>query len=59
MDKAACLPETHYGVSIGTIILKDGQRIEAVEVTWGGEIIRYKGKTEIPFSEDQIADIVE
>ena len=33
-DKAAEAPETHYGVTKVTVVLKDGRRFPDVEVTW-------------------------
>lgn len=56
-DKAVSAPEISYGAARVTVILKNGQRIPDVIVAWGHEIVKCAGKSEIPFTEDDIADI--
>jgi len=56
-DKAASALEINYGAARVTVILKNGQRIPNVIVAWGHEIVKCAGKSEIPFTEDDIADI--
>lgn len=55
--KAVSAPEISYGAVRVTVILKNGQRIPDVIVAWGHEIVKCAGKSEIPFTEDQIANI--
>ena len=56
-DKLINAPESSYGVVTVTVILKSGKKIEGVEVSWDDEIIRCKGRTDVPFSSNDIADI--
>lgn len=56
-DKAASAPEISYGAARVTVVLKNGQRIPDVIVAWGHEIVKCAGKNDIPFTEDEIADI--
>ena len=56
-DKTASAPEISYGAARVTVILKNGQRIPDVIVAWGHQIVKCAGRTEIPFGEDDIADI--
>jgi hypothetical protein len=53
----ALQPETGMGYQIATVILYDGSRWEQTLIE-AGYITRVKGFTSIPFSEDQIAEIV-
>lgn len=56
-DKVAEAPEVSYGVAKVTVTLKDGRRFADVEVSWDLKVLRCKGSTEIPFSEQDVADI--
>jgi len=49
--------ETGMGYQVASITLKDGRRFDQVVIV-GGYITRIKGIKDIPFSEDEIADIV-
>lgn len=44
------------GYQVASITLKDGRRFDQVVIV-GGYITRIKGIKDIPFSEDEIADI--
>jgi len=45
------------GYQVASVILKDGRRFDQVVIV-EGRITRMKGIKNIPFSEDEIADIV-
>jgi hypothetical protein len=49
-------PETGMGYQITTVILRDGRRYPNVTIV-GGIITQIAGQAEIPFKEDEIADI--
>jgi hypothetical protein len=60
-DKAAGFPESSYGASRATLILKDGRRIFDVTLAWGREIVKRDG---LPIEEEaqlgcSIADVVD
>lgn len=50
-------PETGLGYQIATIVLKSGQRYDQALIE-SGTITRLRGLSEIPFKEEDIADIV-
>ena len=50
-------PETGMGYQVTTIILKDGRRFSNVTIA-GGAVTCVNGYSDIPFREDDIADIV-
>jgi hypothetical protein len=49
-------PETGMSYQIAVVTLKDGRKFERVTIV-GGIIADVDGNKEIPFTEDQIADI--
>ncbi len=49
--------ETGMGYQVASITLKDGTRYDQALIE-GGYVTRIRGLKTIPFSEDQIADIV-
>jgi len=49
-------PETGMGYQITTVILRDGRRFPNVTIA-GGIITEIAGQKEIPFKEEDIADI--
>lgn len=44
------------GYQVATVILRDGRRFERVMIV-GGIVTEIAGKKDIPFADDQIADI--
>ena len=52
----AAKPETGMGYQVVSIRLKDGQKFDQVVVVQG-QISGIRGRKDIPFSEDQIAEI--
>ena len=50
-------PETGMGYQVASIILKDGSRYDQVLIE-SGCVTRIRGLRTIPFSENQIADII-
>lgn len=50
-------PETGMGYQVVTVILKDGRRFNQVAVV-EGRITQIRGLADIPFSEEQIAEII-
>jgi hypothetical protein len=50
-------PETGMGYQVATIILKDGSRYDQALIE-AGCITRIHGLQDIPFSENQIAEII-
>lgn len=52
----ASKPETGMGYQVVSVVLKDGRRFEQVVVV-EGRITKIRGQKDIPFSEDQIAEI--
>jgi len=55
--KLVSQPETGMGYQVASIILKDGSRYDQVLIE-SGYITRIRGITNIPFSEDQISEII-
>jgi hypothetical protein len=53
----ASQPETGMGYQIASIVLKDGRRFDQVVID-SGFITRVKGMETIPFSEDDIREII-
>ncbi len=53
----ASKPETGMGYQVVSIVLKDGRKIDQVAVV-EGRITEIRGRQDIPFTEDQIAQIV-
>ncbi len=49
--------ETGMGYQIVSIVLKDGKRFDQVAVV-EGRITEIRGRKDIPFTEDQIAEII-
>jgi len=49
-------PETGMGYQIVSIFLRDGRRFDRVTVV-GGIITEVNGQKQIPFEEEEIADI--
>ncbi|HET6886500.1 MAG TPA: hypothetical protein VFH87_01125 [Candidatus Udaeobacter sp.] len=56
-SKLAAEPETGMGYQIASIVLKDGKRFDRVVVV-DGNLTRVRGVEGIPFSEDQIEQII-
>lgn len=55
--KLASSPETGMGYQIVTIVLKNGKRFDQVAVV-EGQIAEIRGRKDIPFTENEIAEIV-
>lgn len=55
--KLIAQPETGMGYQVASIILKDGSRYDQALIE-SGCVTRIRGLTEIPFSENEISDIV-
>lgn len=53
----ASKPETGMGYQVVSVVLKDGKRFEQVAVV-EGRITEIRGRKDIPFIEDEIAEIV-
>ena len=49
------MPETGMGYQVVTITLKDGRMFKQVVIAEG--LIKIRGRADIPFTEDDIADI--
>jgi hypothetical protein len=49
-------PESGMGYQIATVFLRDGTEIKNVVIV-GGMVTEASGKKNIPFTEDEIADI--
>jgi hypothetical protein len=49
-------PETGMGYQIVSVLLNDGRRFDRVIVV-GGTITEVKGKSDIPFNEEEITEI--
>jgi len=50
-------PETGMGYQIVSVVLKDGKRFDQVAVV-EGRITEIRGRTDIPFAVDDIAEII-
>jgi hypothetical protein len=50
-------PETGMGYQVASIILNDGSRYDQALIE-AGYVTRIRGLQDIPFSEEQIADII-
>jgi hypothetical protein len=55
--KLAAEPETGMGYQIASIVLKDGNRFDQVVIV-EGNITQVRGVDGIPFSENQIEEII-
>ncbi len=53
----ASKPETGMGYQVVSIVLRDGRRFEQVAVV-EGLITKIRGRRDIPFCEDEIAEII-
>lgn len=53
----ASKPETGMGYQVVTVLLKDGRRFDQVAVV-EGQITEIRGREDIPFTEDQITQII-
>ena len=53
----AAKPETGIGYQVVSVVLKDGKRFDQVAVV-EGRITEIRGRTDIPFGEDDIAEII-
>ena len=51
------MPETGMGYQVATVALKDGRRFDQVVVV-EGRITQIRGRADIPFTEDDILQIV-
>ena len=56
-SELASKPETGMGYQVVSVILKDGKRFDQVAVV-EGRITEIRGRKDIPFAEDQIAQII-
>jgi hypothetical protein len=61
--KAGEIPESSYGATRVTLILKDGKRIGNVVLAWGSDIVKIGEKeigeaSEIGFDTNDVADII-
>jgi uncharacterized lipoprotein YajG len=52
----ASKPETGMGYQVVSIVLKDGRKVDQVAVV-EGRITEIRGRQDIPFTKDQIAQI--
>jgi hypothetical protein len=50
-------PETGMGYQVVSVVLKDGRRFDQVAVV-EGRIAKVRGHKDIPFTEDQLAQII-
>ena len=57
VKELAVMPETGMGYQVVSVILKNGNRFDQVTVV-EGQITQLRGRKDIPFTEDQIAEIV-
>ena len=53
----ASKPETGMGYQVVTVILKDGKKFDQVAVV-EGQIADIRGRKDIPFTEEEIAEII-
>ena len=53
----ASKPETGTGYQVVTVILKDGKKFDQVAVV-EGQIADIRGRKDIPFTEEEIAEII-
>ena len=53
----ASKPETGMGYQVVSVVLKDGQKFDQVAIV-EGRITEIRGRKDIPFTEDQIVQIV-
>jgi len=56
-SKLAAEPETRMGYQIASIVLKDGKRFDQVVIV-EGNVTQVRGLEGIPFSEDQIQQVI-
>lgn len=53
----AAKPETGMGYQVVSVVLRDGKRFDQVAVV-EGRITQIRGRADIPFTEDDIAEIL-
>lgn len=53
----ASKPETGMGYQVVSVVLKDGKKFDQVAVV-EGRITEIRGRADIPFAEDDIAEII-
>ena len=57
VNELADKPETGMGYQVVTIVLKDGREFNQVAVV-EGQVAEIRGRKDIPFTEEDIADII-
>jgi len=57
-DKVHSFGEYSMGANKVAVVLKDGRIIEDVFIAWGTEVVKVGQKTEISFTQDDIADVI-
>ena len=57
VSELASKPETGTGYQVVTVILKDGKKFDQVAVV-EGQIADIRGRKDIPFTEEEIAEII-
>jgi len=63
-DKASEFPETYYGATIVTLVLRNSQKINNVTLAWGTEIVKIDDipineVQEIGFQQKDIIDVLQ
>jgi hypothetical protein len=56
-DEVASYPETHAGVNLITVVLRDGRVISGVHVAWARKVVRVDGHAVVPFTAEEIAEV--
>jgi hypothetical protein len=56
-ERLSNLPETGMGYQVATVVLKDGREFPQTRIT-EAVITKIRGLNEIPFTEEEIADII-
>ena len=53
-ERVLGFPETHMGVQMITVTLRDGRVLTGVHVAWGREVVRVDGEYGIPFTGEEV-----
>ena len=58
-DRLAAFPESSFCAHKVALVLRDGRVVEDVLVAWEAEILSAGGRSELPFEEWDIVDILD
>lgn len=57
VSRALSFPETHMNVVTVAVTLRDGRTFAGVELAGGSEVIRVRGRSDVPFDAADVVDV--